>query len=99
MQAGQCFLDVLALCGYFDVPGGVILQKPASFIGKWRYEMGSTIPTEMEEKCVVDPHGKYRLFNTGASIGGIQGDTLLNWLEMKLDGFKPDQLPYQLKAC
>ncbi|MBQ9000953.1 MAG: molybdopterin-dependent oxidoreductase [Eggerthellaceae bacterium] len=99
VQAGQCFLDVLALCGYFDVPGAVILQKPASFIGKWRYEMGSTISEEMEAKRVVDPHGKYRLFNTGASIGGIQGDTLLNWLEMELDGFKLDQLPYQLKAC
>ena len=80
-QAGQCFLGLMAICGYLDVPGGITITKPTSFIGKWRYEMSDTIAPEMAAKHIVDPTGKYGLFNVGAAMGGVQGDTLLNWLE------------------
>ena len=80
-QAGQCFLSIMAICGYLDVPGGITITKPTSFIGKWRYEMSDTISEEMAAKHIVDPTGKYGLFNAGAAMGGVQGDTLLNWLE------------------
>jgi len=80
-QAGQCFLSIMAICGYLDVPGGIAITKPTSFIGKWRYEMSDTISPEMAAKHIVDPTGKYGLFNAGAAMGGVQGDTLLNWLE------------------
>lgn len=97
VQAGQAFLGIIAICGYFDVPGGITLQQPTSFIGKWRYEMGSTISEEMAEKHIVDPDGKYKLFNLGAAMGGVQGDTLLNYLEGTLDSFKG--VPYKLRMC
>ena len=80
-QAGQCFLSIMAICGYLDVPGGITITNPTSFIGKWRYEMSDTISEEMAAKHIVDPTGKYGLFNAGAAMGGVQGDTLLNWLE------------------
>lgn len=97
VQAGQAFLGIIAICGYFDVPGGITLQQPTSFIGKWRYEMGSTISEEMAEKHIVDPDGKYKLFNLGAAMGGVQGDTLLNYLEGTLDSFR--EVPYKLRMC
>ncbi len=80
-QGAQCFLALVAICGYLDVPGGVTITKPTSFIGQWRYDMSDTLTPGMAEKHIVDPTGKYRLFNTCAAMGGVQGDTLLNWLE------------------
>lgn len=96
-QAGMCFLDLLALCGYLDVPGGVTLCAPTSFIGQWRYEMMDVLDPEMAAKHIVDPTGKYELFNTGAAMGGVQGDTLLNYLEGELPEFQ--NVPYKLRMC
>ncbi|MBE6472863.1 MAG: dehydrogenase [Coriobacteriaceae bacterium] len=95
-QAGQCFLSIMAICGYLDVPGGIAITKPTSFIGKWRYEMSDTISPEMAAKHIVDPDGKYKLFNIGAAMGGVQGDTLLNWLEGM---YKDRDCYYDLKMC
>ena len=36
VQAGHCFLALAAITGNLDVPGGVTLAAPASFMGKWR---------------------------------------------------------------
>ena len=95
-QAAQCFLALVAICGYLDVPGGVTITKPTSFIGKWRYDMSDTISPEMAAKHIVDPTGKYGLFNVGAAMGGVQGDTLLNWLEGK---YKDYDCYYDLRMC
>ena len=95
-QAGHCFLALMAVCGYLDVPGGITLTKPTSFIGQWRYDMGDTISREMTAKHIVDPDGKYRLFNTGAAMGGVLGDTLLNWLEGK---YRDLPQYYDLRMC
>ena len=38
-QAGQALLAIAAICGYLDVPGGIILMaQPPSFMGNWRYK-------------------------------------------------------------
>jgi anaerobic selenocysteine-containing dehydrogenase len=95
-QAAQCFLALVAICGYLDVPGGVTITSPTSFIGQWRYDMSDTITPEMAAKHIVDPTGKYALFNTGAAMGGVQGDTLLNWLEGM---YKDWEGYYDLKMC
>ena len=86
----------MAICGYLDVPGGVTITKPTSFIGQWRYDMSDTLTDGMAEKHIVDPTGKYRLFNTGAAMGGVQGDTLLNWLEGM---YKDVPGYYDLRMC
>ena len=95
-QAAQCFLALCSICGYIDVPGGVTITKPTSFIGKWRYDMMDVLDPEMAAKHIVDPDGKYALFNAGAAMGGVQGDTLLNWLEGKWAD-RPEYYP--LKMC
>lgn len=95
-QGAQCFLALIAICGYLDVPGGVTITKPTSFIGQWRYDMSDTLTEGMAEKHIVDPTGKYRLFNTGAAMGGVQGDTLLNWLEGM---YKDVPGYYDLRMC
>lgn len=95
-QGAQCFLALVAICGYLDVPGGVTITKPTSFIGQWRYDMSDTLTEGMAEKHIVDPTGKYRLFNTGAAMGGVQGDTLLNWLEGM---YKDVPGYYDLRMC
>jgi anaerobic selenocysteine-containing dehydrogenase len=95
-QAGQCFLALVAICGYIDVPGGIAINQGESFIGKWRYDMVNTLSPELAAKKVVDPDGKYALFNTGSVLGGIQGDTLLEWL---LGDFKDRPEYYDLRMC
>lgn len=93
IQAGQCFLSLMAITGNFDVPGGVSLARPASFMGKWRYETIKTVAPENLEKRIVDLEGKYRLHDFGGgAMPGVLGDTLLNWLEM-------DNPPYPLKMA
>lgn len=95
-QAAQCFMAICAICNYIDVPGGITITKPTSFIGQWRYDMSDTLTEGMAEKHIVDPDGKYKLFNAGAAMGGVQGDTLLNWLEgMWAD--RPEY--YKLRMC
>lgn len=95
-QAAQCFMAICAICGYTDVPGGITITKPTSFIGQWRYDMSDTLTEGMAEKHIVDPTGKYRMFNTGAAMGGVQGDTLLNWLEGMYKDY-PEYYP--LRMC
>lgn len=95
-QGAQCFLALVAICGYIDIPGGVTITKPTSFIGQWRYDMSDTLSPEMAAKHIVDPTGKYKLFNAGAAMGGVQGDTLLNWLEGMYKDY-PEY--YELRMC
>ena len=95
-QAGQCFLGLVAICGYIDVPGGIAIANTDSFIGRWRYDMIDMLPEELKAKRIVDPDGKYALFNTGSVLGGVQGDTLLKWLS---GDFKDRPGYYDLHMC
>ena len=92
VQAGHTFLAIVALCGYFDIPGGVTLARPESFIGKWRYESILTLPEELRDKRIVDLDGKYSCYNSGGAMPGVLADSLLDWLEM-------DEPPYPLKMA
>ncbi len=77
VQAGHCMLAIIALCGYIDVPGGVILGTGASFMGKWRWDC---------LKWIDDETMKYRLNAADKYPGFAAGpiahpDTVLEVME------------------
>ncbi len=50
-QAGHAALAMLAICGYVDVPGGVTVGQPSSFLGKWRVDTRSNLaPGQFEDR-------------------------------------------------
>lgn len=86
-QAGQCFLSIVAITGNLDVPGGVTLAVPASFMGKWRYECAQELPEGMMEKQITNP--RYKGFRAAHNIA--HPDEILNTLET--------DKPYPLKMA
>lgn len=54
VQGGHTILDLAAICGYFDIPGGITLAVPASFMGKWRYECSQMLPPELWAKRLCE---------------------------------------------
>ena len=77
-QAGHCFLNIAALLGDLDVPGGVTLAVPASFMGKWRYECSKELPEGMLDKQITD-NEKYKGFKAAHLIA--HPDCILDTLE------------------
>ena len=51
-QAGQALLAIAAICGYMDVPGGILLSLPSSFMGRWRFETAQYVDPEVAAKRV-----------------------------------------------
>ena len=50
-QAGHAVLAMLAICGYVDVPGGVTVGQPSTFLGKWRVDTRSNLaPGQFENR-------------------------------------------------
>ena len=50
-QASHCALAMLAICGYVDVPGGVTVGQPSTFLGKWRVDTRSNLaPGQFENR-------------------------------------------------
>ena len=78
VQAGHCFLILAAILGDLDVPGGVTLAVPASFMGKWRYECAQQLPEGMMEKQITDLE-HYRGFQAAHVIA--HPDCFLDTLE------------------
>ncbi|WP_165062601.1 molybdopterin-dependent oxidoreductase [Adlercreutzia sp. ZJ154] len=64
VQAGQVLLSIAAICGYMDVPGGVVLAKPSSFMGKWRFECSKYIDPEVAAKR-IDGKEQYPAYAAG----------------------------------
>ena len=58
VQAGHCFLALAAITGNLDVPGGVTLAVPASFMGKWRYDCSLQVPPDIWSKQIINPDHK-----------------------------------------
>lgn len=58
VQAGHCFLALAAITGNLDVPGGVTLAVPASFMGKWRYDCSLQVPPSIWNKQIINPDHK-----------------------------------------
>lgn len=83
VQAGHALLDLIAICGYYDVPGGVTLAVPASFMGKWRYDTYQMVDREIWPKQIKEPQYK------GYSYPGAHPDSLFNTFE--------SQKPYPMK--
>ena len=51
-QVGHTIIALIAICGYFDIPGGNTLAVPASFMGKWRYETGKLLDPTIRAKTI-----------------------------------------------
>ena len=51
-QAGQVLLSIGAICGYMDVPGGITLSLPSSFMGRWRFETAQFVEPETMAKRI-----------------------------------------------
>ena len=87
VQAGHTVLILAAILGDLDVPGGVTLAVPASFMGKWRYECAQQLPPGMLEKQITDP--QYQ---------GFRAAHLIAHPDCILDTLETDE-PYPLKMA
>lgn len=77
IQAGQALLYIVAICGYFDVPGGVTLAKPTSFMGQWRYDCSEQLdPDVWANRACLPEYGAF--YNT---FPGAHPDSLLAYAE------------------
>jgi anaerobic selenocysteine-containing dehydrogenase len=87
VQAGATMLYIAAITGNLDVPGGVTLSVPASFMGKWRYECSQQLPPGMLEKQITDPQ-----------YAGFQAAHLIAHPDCILETLETDR-PYPLKMA
>ena len=71
-QAGHCVLALAAICNYIDVPGGLVLAKPASFMGKWRFDCAKMLSDELLSKRIREPQFK------GYTYPDSQPDSVFN---------------------
>ncbi len=92
IQAGQTFLAIMAITGNLDVPGGVTLAKPTSFMGRWRYEISKYVSDELNARQVVPPAGQFGMYRAMGAQSGVHPDTLLDYLEL-------ENPPYPLEMC
>ena len=79
VQAGHAVLSLVALCGYYDIPGGVTLSVSSSFMGKWRYECSSELDPESWAKRACLP--EYKAFYD--TFPGAHPDSLLAYAEKR----------------
>lgn len=79
VQAGHTVIDLIAITGNLDVPGGVTLAVPESFMGKWRHDCGAMIPQELRDRRIVEP--QYKGFR--AAMGACHPDSVFNTLQTK----------------
>jgi anaerobic selenocysteine-containing dehydrogenase len=87
VQAGHTVLALAAITGNLDIPGGVTLSIPASFMGKWRYECAQELAPGMLEKQITDPKFK-----------GFRAAHLIAHPDCILDTLETDE-PYPLKMA
>lgn len=77
VQAGHALLALIAITGNYDVPGGVTLAVPGSFMGKWRYDCAQLLPPDLWAKRIVDEN--YPGFRVNSSYA--HPDSVLDTLE------------------
>lgn len=81
IQGGHAMLDLAAITGNLDVPGGNIMSAQSSFMGKWRFECNQELPEGLWAKRIYEE--KYKAFaqiNTES-----HPDAILNFYEMGED--------------
>ena len=76
-QAGQAMLAIASICGYMDVPGGIILALPSSFMGRWRFETAQFVAPETA-KIRIDAKETHPAYATGPMC---HPDSILTALE------------------
>ncbi len=54
-QAGAAVMDLIALTGNFDVPGGVTLATPSPFMSEWQANALEALGPDLWNKRAVDP--------------------------------------------
>lgn len=76
-QAGEAMLAIASICGYMDVPGGIILALPSSFMGRWRFETAQYVDPEVA-KMRIDAKETHPAYATGPMC---HPDSILTALE------------------
>lgn len=76
-QAGQALLAIASICGYMDVPGGIILALPSSFMGRWRFETSQFVDPEVYAKR-IDAKEEHPAYSVGPMC---HPDSILTALE------------------
>ena len=62
VQGGHCMLDLAAITGNIDVPGGVTVAPSVSFMGKWRFDCVNELPEGVFAKSRIT-RDSYTAFN------------------------------------
>ena len=76
-QVAQIILDLNAITGRLDAPGGIVIGPKATLTGKWRYENQQYVdPVDMEERI-----GSREYPASAASMAVCHADSVLNVLE------------------
>mgnify|MGYP002581678932 CR=1 FL=1 len=57
-QAGYAVMSLVAITGNFDVPGGVTLAVPSSFMAQWQADALESLGSELWDKRACDPEGR-----------------------------------------
>lgn len=86
-QAGQEMLALGAICGYLDVPGGITLALPNSFMGAWSYATLQCVEPDVVDKR-IDGEGVFPAFSTGVYA---HPDLILEVMET--------EQPYAFRMC
>ena len=86
-QAGYAVMSLVAITGNFDVPGGVTLAVPSSFMAQWQADALESLGSELWDKRACDPEwaGFYWTF------ASTHPDSLLRYAERGT--------PYPIKMC
>ncbi len=86
-QAGYAVMSLVAITGNFDVPGGVTLAVPSSFMAQWQADALESLGSELWDKRACDPEwaGFYWTF------ASAHPDSLLRYAERGT--------PYPIKMC
>lgn len=85
IQGGHAMLDLAAITGNLDVPGGNIMSAQSSFMGKWRYECNQELPEGLWAKRIYEE--KYKAFAQITTES--HPDAALNFMEMGEDAPMP----------
>ncbi|RDB59299.1 dehydrogenase [Gordonibacter sp. 28C] len=86
-QGAYAVMSIGAICGYFDVPGGITLATPSPYLGKWQSNALQSLGPELWAKRAVDPEWDgFRM-----TFASAHPDSLLRYGER--------ETPYPLRMC
>lgn len=86
-QAGAAVMDMVAITGNLDVPGGVTLATPSNFMAEWQANALESLGPELWDKRAVDP--EWDGFRW--TFASAHPDSILHYAERGT--------PYPIKMC